>query len=256
MCCVEAPGLTNGGRLKRRKETMKRTTAILLMAGMALLVGCKGSGSTATPASTGELKSDEEKTLYAMGVMLGSNVKPMALTADQITILSRGLTDSATGKTPLVDPQSMATQIQEFARARAAAGAVAEKKKSEDFMAQAAKAPGAVKTETGLVYQVIKPGSGDKPKATDTVKVNYTGSLIDGTVFDTSAQRGPAEFPLNGVIPCWTQGLQQMQKGEKAKLICPSDLAYGDQGRSPKIPGGATLVFEVELLEINPTPAK
>ena len=230
---------------------MRRFGVVLLLVGLVVMAACKGTGSTATPASTGELKTDEEKTLYAMGVMLGSNVKPMALTAEQITILSRGLTDSATGKTPLVDPQSMATQIQEFARARAAAGAVAEKKKSEDFIAEAAKAPGAVKTETGMVYQVLKPGSGDKPKATDTVKVHYTGTLIDGTVFDSSVQRGqPAEFPLNGVIPCWTQGLQLMQTGEKAKLICPSDLAYGDQGRSPRIPGGATLVFEVELLEI------
>jgi FKBP-type peptidyl-prolyl cis-trans isomerase FkpA len=251
MRCVEAPGQTNGGRLKRRKETMRRTAAILLMMGMALLAGCKGAGSSAAPASTGELKTDEEKTLYAMGVMLGGNVKPMALTPEQVAVVSRGLVDSATGKTPLVDPQSMATQIQEFARSRAAAGAVAEKKKSEDFIAQAAKAPGVVKTDTGVVYQVLKPGSGDKPKATDTVKVHYTGSLIDGTVFDSSVQRGqPAEFPLNGVIPCWTQGLQLMQTGEKAKLICPSDLAYGDQGRPPKIPGGATLVFEVELLEI------
>ena len=250
MRCVEAPGQTNGGRLTRRKEIMRRTAAILLVTGMALLVGCKGAGSAA-PASTGELKTDEEKTLYAMGVMLGSNVKPMALTADQIAIVGRGLADSAGGKPPLVDPQSMATQIQEFARSRAAAGAVAEKKKSEDFIAQAAKVSGAVKTDTGLVYQVLKPGTGDKPKATDTVKVHYTGSLIDGTVFDSSIQRNqPAEFPLNGVIPCWTQGLQLMQTGEKAKLICPSDLAYGDQGRSPKIPGGATLVFEVELLEI------
>jgi FKBP-type peptidyl-prolyl cis-trans isomerase FkpA len=251
MRCVEAPGQTNGGRLKRRKETMRRITAILLMTGMALLVGCKGTGSNAAPAPTGELKTDEEKTLYAMGVMLGSNVKPMALTADQLAVLSRGLADSAAGKTPLVDPQSMATQIQEFARSRAAAGAVAEKKKSEDFIAQAAKAQGAVKTDAGIVYQVLTPGSGGKPKETDTVKVHYTGSLIDGTVFDSSVQRGqPAEFPLNGVIPCWTQGLQLMQTGEKAKLICPSDLAYGDQGRAPKIPGGATLVFEVELLEI------
>ena len=229
---------------------MRRTAAILLMTGMALLVGCKGSGSAA-PAPTGELKTDEEKTLYAMGVLLAGNVKPMALTADQVAVVGRGFSDSATGKTPLVDPQAMGTQIQEFARSRVAAGAVEEKKKSEDFIAQAAKAQGAVKTETGIVYQVLTPGSGDKPKESDTVKVHYTGSLIDGTVFDSSVQRGqPAEFPLTGVIPCWTQGLQLMKTGEKAKLICPSDLAYGDQGRGQKIPGGATLVFEVELLEI------
>jgi FKBP-type peptidyl-prolyl cis-trans isomerase FkpA len=229
---------------------MRRFAVILLIAGLAVMGGCKGGGSAA-PASTGELKTDEEKTIYAMGVMLGGNVKPMALNADQLAILSRGMMDSASGKPTLVDPQTMATQIQDFARARAAAGAVAEKKKAEDFVAQAAKAPGAVKTETGLVYTVIKPGTGDSPKPTDTVKVHYTGTLIDGTEFDSSVRRGqPAEFPLNNVIPCWSQGLQKMKTGEKAKLICPSDLAYGDQGRPPRIPGGATLVFEVELLEI------
>jgi FKBP-type peptidyl-prolyl cis-trans isomerase len=239
------------GADERRKESMRRFTVILLITGFAVMVGCKGAGSAAAPASTGELKTDEEKTIYAMGVMLGGNVKPMALTPEQLAILSRGMVDSASGKQTLVDPQTMATQIQEFARARAAAGAVAEKKKSEDFIAQAAKGPGAVKTETGLIYQMIKPGTGDSPKPTDTVKVHYTGTLVDGTVFDSSVQRGqPAEFPLNGVIPCWTQGLQKMKTGEKAKLICPSDLAYGDQGRPPRIPGGATLIFEVELLEI------
>src|SRR4029453_16770453 len=113
---------------------MRRTTAILLMAGMALLAGCKGAGSAA-PASTGELKSDEEKTLYAMGVMLASNVKSMNLTPEQVAPINRGLTDSATGQKTLVDPQTMATQIQDFVRARAAAGAVAEKKKSEEFLA-------------------------------------------------------------------------------------------------------------------------
>ena len=230
---------------------MRRTTAILLMTGMALLAGCKGAGSTAAPASTGELKTDEEKTLYAMGVMLGGNVKSMGLTAEQLAVMTRGFSDSASGKKTEVDPQSMAQQIQEFARSRAAAAATTEKKKSEDFLAQAAKEAGAVKTDTGMVYKTLKPGTGDSPKPTDTVKVHYTGTLIDGTVFDSSVQRGqPAEFPLSGVIPCWTQGVQKMKVGEKAKLICPSDLAYGDQGRPPRIPGGATLVFEVELLEI------
>jgi FKBP-type peptidyl-prolyl cis-trans isomerase FkpA len=221
------------------------------MTGIALLAGCKGAGSSAAPASTGELKSDEEKTLYAMGVMLSSNVKNMNLTAEQLAVLSRGFTEAATGKKPLVDPQSMQSQIQDFVRSRATAAAASEKKRSEDFLAQAAKEQGAVKTETGLIYKSIKPGTGDSPKPTDKVKVHYTGKLVDGTVFDSSVERGqPAEFPLNGVIPCWTQGLQKMKVGEKATLICPSDLAYGDQGRPPRIPGGATLVFEVELLEI------
>jgi FKBP-type peptidyl-prolyl cis-trans isomerase FkpA len=221
------------------------------MTGIALLAGCKGTGSSAAPASTGELKSDEEKTLYAMGVMLSAQVKSMNLSPEQLAIMSRGFTEGATGKKPMVDPQSIQTQIQDFVRSRATAAAAAEKKRSEDFLAQAAKEEGAVKTETGLIFKSTKAGTGDSPKPTDKVKVHYTGKLVDGTVFDSSVERGqPAEFPLNGVIPCWTQGLQKMKVGEKATLICPSDLAYGDQGRPPRIPGGATLVFDVELLEI------
>jgi FKBP-type peptidyl-prolyl cis-trans isomerase FkpA len=102
-----------------------------------------------------------------------------------------------------------------------------------------------------MIYTETKAGSGESPKATDTVKVQYTGKLTDGTVFDSSVPRGePASFPLNGVIKCWTEGLQLMKVGGKATLVCPSDIAYGDQGRPPQIKPGATLVFDVELLEI------
>src|SRR5262252_3534458 len=104
---------------------------------------------------------------------------------------------------------------------------------------------------SGLVFKLLNSGSGESPKNTDTVKVNYKGTLIDGTEFDSSYKRGqPAEFLLMGVIPCWTEGLQKMKPGEKARLVCPSSIAYGDQGRPPTIPGGATLIFEIELLGI------
>jgi FKBP-type peptidyl-prolyl cis-trans isomerase FkpA len=102
------------------------------------------------------------------------------------------------------------------------------------------------------VYRELTPGSGPSPKATDKVKVNYKGTLVNGTEFDSSYKRGqPAEFPLNGVIPCWTEGVQKMKVGGKSQLVCPSEIAYGDQGR-PSIPGGATLIFEIELLGITP----
>jgi FKBP-type peptidyl-prolyl cis-trans isomerase FkpA/FKBP-type peptidyl-prolyl cis-trans isomerase FklB len=97
----------------------------------------------------------------------------------------------------------------------------------------------------------IKPGAGDSPKATDRVKVHYHGTLVDGAVFDSSVQRGePATFPLNGVIPCWTEGLQLMKVGGKSRLVCPADVAYGNRGAPPRIKPGATLVFDVELVEI------
>jgi FKBP-type peptidyl-prolyl cis-trans isomerase FkpA len=130
---------------------------------------------------------------------------------------------------------------------------VAEKQKvaSSTYLAKAATEPGATKTESGLIYKEIRPGTGASPNASDTVKVNYRGTLIDGTEFDSSYKRNqPAQFPLNGVIRCWTEGLQKMKVGGKARLVCPSDIAYGDKGHPPVIAGGATLVFEIELLEI------
>jgi FKBP-type peptidyl-prolyl cis-trans isomerase FkpA len=112
-------------------------------------------------------------------------------------------------------------------------------------------AEGGQKTESGLVYRELKAGTGASPKATDVVKVHYKGTLENGTEFDSSYKRNePAEFPLNQVIPCWTEGVQKMKVGGKAQLVCPASIAYGAAGRPPVIPGGATLVFEIELLGI------
>jgi len=120
------------------------------------------------------------------------------------------------------------------------------------YLEKAAAEPGAQKTASGLVYRDITAGSGASPKATDTVKVHYRGTLINGKEFDSSyARNEPAEFPLNRVIPCWTEGVQKMKVGGKARLVCPSSIAYGEGGAPPDIPGGATLVFEIELLGIS-----
>jgi FKBP-type peptidyl-prolyl cis-trans isomerase FkpA len=121
-----------------------------------------------------------------------------------------------------------------------------------DAAAKAAKEPGAVVAPSGLVYQSIKDGSGASPKATDTVKVHYKGTFPDGKEFDSSYKTGqPAEFPLNGVIKCWTEGVQMMKVGGKAKLTCPAAIAYGERGAAGVIPPNATLVFEIELLGVN-----
>jgi FKBP-type peptidyl-prolyl cis-trans isomerase FkpA len=123
------------------------------------------------------------------------------------------------------------------------------------YLEKAAAEPGATKTPNGLVYREMRAGTGASPKPTDTVKVNYRGTLVDGTEFDSSYKRNePAEFPLNRVIPCWTEGVQKMKVGGKSQLVCPSKLAYGDEGSPPTIPGRATLVFEIELLGINGAP--
>jgi len=128
--------------------------------------------------------------------------------------------------------------------------AAAEKAKGKAFLDAAAAEPGATRASSGLVYRELAAGTGPTPKATDRVRVNYRGTLINGTEFDSSYKRNmPAEFPLNGVIPCWTEGVQKMKAGGKSKLVCPPEIAYGDQGR-PSIPPGATLVFEIELLAI------
>ena len=120
-----------------------------------------------------------------------------------------------------------------------------------DFAASAAKEAGAIVSPSGLVYRSLKEGTGRAPAATDTVKVNYRGVLPDGSEFDSSYKRGePAEFPLNRVIPCWTEGVQKMKPGGKAKLTCPPSIAYGERGAGGVIPPNATLQFEIELLSI------
>ena len=119
------------------------------------------------------------------------------------------------------------------------------------YLEKAAAEPGAVKTASGLVFRELRPGSGAGPHRTSKVKVNYRGTLVDGTEFDSSYKRGqPAEFGLDQVVPCWTEGVQRMHPGGKAQLVCPSKIAYGDAGSPPTIPPGATLIFEIELLEI------
>ena len=122
---------------------------------------------------------------------------------------------------------------------------------AQAYLDKAAAEPGAQKTASGLIYRELKPGTGASPKATDTVEVHYRGMLTDGKEFDSSYDGEPLEFPLNRVIRAWTEGVQMMKVGGKAQLVCPANLAYGERGAPPDIPGGATLVFEVELLGIS-----
>jgi len=167
----------------------------------------------------------------------------------ELEILKRALSDAAAHK-PAIDIDEWRPKIEAFADARAERATVREKAASVAYLAKAAAEPGVVKTDSGLIYRDLSPGAGPSPTADDTVKVHYRGTFINGTEFDSSYKRNePAQFPLRGVIRCWTEGVQRMKVGGKAQLVCPSDLAYGDAGR-PSIPGGATLVFEVELLEI------
>jgi FKBP-type peptidyl-prolyl cis-trans isomerase len=234
-----------------------RTSAVTALVLATFLAGCqKDAGATApapaAPAAV-EPKTDDEKILYAMGLVMGRNLTGLDLSAADLEMLKIGLSDEALGKTKKVTLEEFGPKIQAFAQARAGAVAAKEKTASEAYLTKAAAEKGAQKKPSGLIYTEIAAGTGPSPSPAETVKVHYTGKLIDGTVFDSSVQRGqPAEFTLGGVIPCWQEGVALMKKGGKALLVCPSDLAYGDAGSPPKIKPGATLVFDVELLDIGP----
>ena len=212
--------------------------------------------STARPAKPAPvLATDDEKTVYSLGLSIYKSLAQFDLSPSELNIVKRAIGDAAAGK-PAVDLETWGPKIQALAQARHARLAEREKAASQAYLVKAAAEPGAVKTESGLIYREVRPGTGPSPKATDTVKVNYRGTLVDGTEFDSSYRRNqPAQFALNGVIRCWTEGVQKMKVGGEAILVCPSDLAYGENGQAT-IPGGATLIFQVELLEISGAPAR
>jgi FKBP-type peptidyl-prolyl cis-trans isomerase FkpA len=215
------------------------------------MIACAQSSGTGAAAAP-KLDTDEQKTLYTLGLLLGRNIKPFALTAEELAIVKAGLTDAVTDNKPQVELETYGPKVNELAQKRAATGADDAKKKGQEFADKVAQEKDATKTASGVVIRTITPGTGASPALDDVVKVHYEGKLIDGTVFDSSIKRGqPAEFPLKGVVPCWTEGLQKMKKGEKAQIVCPSSAAYGDRGSPPSIPPGATLSFEVELLDFH-----
>lgn len=204
-----------------------------------------------TLTSALDLANDDQKTLYALGLAISQSLGPFSLSEAELDMVKNGMTDGVLKRTPKVDLQTFGPKIQQLQQARAAVVAESEKKAGAAFLAKAASEKGATKTESGIVITPLKPGSGAAPKATDTVKVHYHGTLIDGTVFDSSVKRGePATFPLNQVIKCWTEGVQHIKVGGKSRLVCPSDLAYGERGSPPVIKPGSTLIFDVELLDI------
>jgi len=224
---------------------------------IALALAVASAASTARAADSAAPTTEDEKIVYAIAYKSAKNLDALALKPQEIEVFVGAMRDSMTGKAAPIDVDTYAGKVQTFAEGRSAEAAKAEKAASADFLAKEAAAPGATKSATGLIKRVTKQGTGASPKITDTVKVHYHGTLRDGSVFDSSVERGePAEFPLNRVIPCWTEAVQSMKVGEKAHITCPSDLAYGDHGHPPKIKGGAVLAFDVELIDIVAQPAE
>jgi FKBP-type peptidyl-prolyl cis-trans isomerase FkpA len=208
----------------------------------------------AKPAPPKALETEDEKAIYALGLSIYGQMQTFDLTPAELELLKRAITDAA-NKTPAGKLDEWGPKINALAQTRRQKVVERQKIASAEYLAKCATEPFALKTESGVVYREITAGTGPSPKATDQVKVHYKGTLIDGTEFDSSYKRNePATFPLNGVIKCWTEGVAKMKVGGKARLVCPADLAYGDQGR-PGIPPAAVLIFEIELLEIVGSPA-
>lgn len=219
--------------------------------------GARKSATTAKTGTAVTLKTQKQKASYALGMSIGSGMHRQNLPVDP-ALVSRGLRDAlAGGKTLMTEDEMKAAlqqlrgQVQEAQAAKAQAEGEANRKTGDAFL-EANKSKEGVKTlPDGLEYKVLKEGTGPKPAATDTVTVNYRGTLIDGKEFDSSYKRGqPASFPLNGVIKGWTEALQLMPVGSKWELFIPPDLAYGDHSPDPSIAPGSTLIFDVELLSI------
>lgn len=210
---------------------------------IALTLGCN---------KTAKLENDKDKGSYAIGTQIGKSLKSQ--NADvSVAALVAGLTDAYEGKEARVKQEEMQgalQKMQEEAMKKAMAAAEENLKKGDAWLAQNKAKAGVKTTDSGLQYEVVKEGTGATPKDTDTVKVHYTGTLTTGEKFDSSRDRGePAQFPVNGVIPGWTEALKLMKAGAQYKLAIPAKLAYGPQAR-PGIPANSTLLFDVELLEV------
>ncbi len=203
------------------------------------------------------LTTAKERISYTIGVNIGQDFSSQKMDIDA-DVLITGLKDAMAGKEPRLTEEEMATEIQTFqqemqAKMEAEMQATTEDnlKAGEAFLAENAKQEGVVVTESGLQYKVIEPGAGDSPQPDDVATVHYRGTLVDGTQFDSSIDRGqPASFPVGGVIPGWTEALQLMKPGAKWQLFIPSNLAYGERGAGQNIGPNSVLIFDVELISV------
>jgi len=222
---------------------------------LGLLLSCALAGlavpaRAANPPPAGP-QTEADKTAYAIGQLVSGNLKTFNFTRREIQMVQAGLGDGLKGVKSPLNIDEYRAKAQALQTERMAATAAKAKEAGNSYREQAAKDKDTETTPSGIIITTLAAGAGAAPSATDQVKVNYEGALIDGTVFDSSIKRGqPMTFKLSAVVPCWTEALQHMKVGGKARIVCPPESAYRDRGQPPTIPGGSTLVFNVELLDI------
>jgi FKBP-type peptidyl-prolyl cis-trans isomerase len=212
--------------------------------------------ATSAAPTTAAAMTDEQKTLYALGVLMSRGLENFQLSNAEFTTVLAGLTDSFHKRLKITDAETYTPKLKDLQQARVAVLVQHEKAAGDAYLETAAKTAGATRTPSGLLFRPVSEGTGATPTRADRVKVNYEGKLVSGTVFDSSIARGqPAVFNVGAVIPCWSEALMLMKVGGKSHVVCPAALAYGDRGAPPRIPPGATLVFDIELIDIEPPPA-
>lgn len=225
----------------------KKVLLLAVSFSVATLFSCNGQKGQKSI----NLKNASDSVSYGIGISIGANMKKDGLDSLNLDILKIAMEAAIKGDSLLMTSAESQATIQNYLGKKQEAKASATGAAGKKFLEENKKKPGVVELPDGLQYQVIKEGTGPMPTAEDTVVTHYHGTLIDGTVFDSSVERGePAEFPVGGVIRGWTEALQLMKTGSKWKLFIPAELAYGDRQAGPTILPNSTLVFEVELISI------
>jgi FKBP-type peptidyl-prolyl cis-trans isomerase len=228
-----------------------RSVALLALVSVLGTLAC--SRERSAPEALAPQEQERRDALYALGTWLARNLAGLHFEETDLAPLEEGLSDALLGRPIRVDPKEVGSTVQKLLNEKRAQVAGAEKLAAEPFLAAARAEPGAEKTRSGAIFRSLAAGEGASPALTDRVRLNYVGTRRDGSKFDSSAEHGgPEEFTVIKVIPCWNEALRRMKVGGKARVTCPSDLAYGDRGIGGKILPGAPLQFELELLAILP----
>jgi FKBP-type peptidyl-prolyl cis-trans isomerase FklB len=224
----------------------KNVLLVLLVCGVLAVASCQTGGG-----KSAKLQNDLDSVSYSLGVSIGQNLKMNGLADVNSAAFARGIEDFLKDEKTLIEPFMADQIINNYIMGMRTKESEKNIKESEDFLAQNSKKAGVQTTPSGLQYEMIEKGTGASPDENDMVTVHYTGKTINGNVFDSSVERGePVTFGVNQVIPGWTEGLQMMQEGGKARFYIPSELGYGERGAGPDIPPHSALIFDVELISV------